>query len=69
MEVGGGAALNLLIIINNYLYLNPNLFVVGGWSGAAIDVTLAPLLLQNGATLKCLTFQQLVCIGVIGQAV
>ena len=22
--------------------MNPNLFVVGGWSGAAIDVTLAP---------------------------
>ena len=26
----------------NPIYLNPNLFVVGGWSGAAIDVTLAP---------------------------
>ena len=34
-----------------------------------LTLTYILLLLQNGATLKCLTFQQLVCIGVIGQAV
>ena len=58
-----------MLLLLQLKYILVYLFVVGGWSGAAIDVTLAPLLLQNGATLKCLTFQQLVCIGVIGQAV